>query len=210
MAIALNNSLGFITSTSISFTVGSGSNRLLVVGISSSNVNAATNVQWNGTPLTKATTATSNYGCSIWYLIAPVSGSFNVTFTAPSGATIYDGFVVDLTGADQTASVVNVATKSDSSPASSDTLNVTTTADNCFIVDVIHINNGATLTIGGSQTTLLNNAGDAVGCSYYTTVGIAGVYGMAWTYGSSQFGSHVAVAFAGQAAGNGNMLDFCQ
>lgn len=202
MAIVLNNTTTFDTSTSISHTTGSGSNRLLVLGVSSSNGNRVSNVQYAGVSLTQASPNPSNYGCTIWYLIAPATGANNLTFTAPSWAASYVGYIMDFTGAEQSSAVVDGAVVANLSPASSSTLNVTTANNNTFIVDVIRANNSVSLTKWGSQTQVFNTWGSpsCAGGSKWTTPWAAGVYGMAWTLGSSQFGSHVAVGFAWAAA----------
>lgn len=193
MAIALNNSIGIASVHSPAFTVGSGSNRLLVVGIANGGA-PVTAVDWNGTPLTKASLPTTNYACSIWYLIAPASGFFNINITTASST--FNGFAMDFTGAEQSTAVIDGNAESHPSPGSSDALNITTAHNNTFVVDCLFVNNSTTMTVDSSQTQLINSP-IAGACSYRTVPSSFGVSPMSWTFGSSQFAEHIAVGFAG-------------
>ena len=94
------------TSLSWSHTVGSGANRLLVVGVSIRNANnQVATVTYAGKALTKLQARDNDDGAvrvEQWYLIAPPSGTGTVTVSVPGGAKVVGG-AVSFTGADQVA-----------------------------------------------------------------------------------------------------------
>lgn len=71
--------------TTFSYTVGSGSNRFLIVGFSIREANAGTttSVTYNGVSLTLYKRVATNTGAQaeVWYLVAPPSGANNVVIT---------------------------------------------------------------------------------------------------------------------------------
>lgn len=112
MAIAFDASLnkenwGSVTSGSVSFTVGAGSNRIIIVQFDFDTGGGADHVltaSYNGVALTVKGTATSGGGRNgeVWYLVAPASGSNTFAFTAtvPDGANICTN-IVSYSGVDQ-------------------------------------------------------------------------------------------------------------
>src|SRR5690242_11384212 len=82
-----------------SHTVGTGANRLLIVGIAIKNSQTVTSVTYGGVALTQATALANTGRLEVWRLVAPASGTANivVTFAAGTGAAIG---AVSFTGVD--------------------------------------------------------------------------------------------------------------
>src|SRR5437899_1981184 len=93
------DSSGLVT---ISFTVGTGANRLLIVGGTVDNF-AITGVTYGGTALTQAVADTQKPTGSIWYLVNPPSGASVVVSSSPSKGAIIG--VISFTGVDQSTPI---------------------------------------------------------------------------------------------------------
>lgn len=186
--------------------VVSGSNRLLVVAVTTSDSIDAdrpiTGITYAGTPLTKATSTQNNagdFGAEIWYLVAPSTGTNNIIITATAGITRIVGGGVSLTGIDQTTPLDATGGAQGSSGESSAV--VTTVADNAWVVDANAQNTSGGATVGTDQTERWNNIGTVLdGAS--STEGPktpAGAVTMSWTFVSSQWAISAA-SFAPSAA----------
>lgn len=125
-----------------SHTVGSGSNRLLVVGIfalNSSAQPAVSGVTYNGVAMTKVRgdqrLNTVGMETSIWFLHDPPSGAHNVVASITNyGATV--GMSSSYAGAQQssTADAVNGQT---GTSAGTKTFTLTTVANNAWVFEII-------------------------------------------------------------------------
>jgi hypothetical protein len=75
--------LGEGTSLSFSHTVNEGDKRLLIVTFSTQNDCTISTVNWNGTSLTNLVRiqGSTNIANSVWYLINPEVGTYNISFT---------------------------------------------------------------------------------------------------------------------------------
>jgi uncharacterized repeat protein (TIGR01451 family) len=149
---ATSSAAGTGTSITWSHTVGTGLNRLLIVGVSVREGNVVPNaVTYGGAPLTiigALATGKGNAGVSLWGLASPTSGTAGIIVTLGSAQEIAAGSV-SLDGVDQTtpwgafASVNGKATNA-SLPLAS--------APGEVIVDVLAVRNGGTsVTPGGGQ-----------------------------------------------------------
>jgi len=98
---------GTSTTSSWSHTVGSGSNRVLVVGISDRTNSMATSVTYGAQALTRrVTTSTFSGAVELWTLTAPASGTATITVTNSSSTQMVAGSV-SFSGVDQTTTVRN-------------------------------------------------------------------------------------------------------
>ncbi len=186
----------------ISFTVGTGTNRLLILGGTVDN-NAITGVTYAGTALTQAVADTQKPFASIWYLVNPPSGTANVvvTSTALKGAVIG---VISFTGVDQTTPVPTTA-KNDNvggvtSPA---TVSITNANANAWVMDVAGSGNSAGLTNGASTTQRWSIAGSANSGASSTKGPLAAntVTNFSWTLGTADAWDDVAVEIKPAAGG---------
>jgi hypothetical protein len=140
------------TSTALSitnFTVGSGTNRLLVVGVNYYLNPGTTNVKYNGVNLTRAKVAnTGSFYAELWYMINPPSGTYTINQTQTTGTQVVMG-AWSYTGVDQVTGIGNITNATGG--ASNASVNITTTANNSVLVDV-ETDDAKNLTVGPGQT----------------------------------------------------------
>lgn len=136
-----------------SHTVGSGSNRILIVGVSikdgAANVNSVT---YGGTALVSIGSRTDgglNTKIAIWKLVAPASGLANIVVTLSAAKRIVAGSV-SFTGVDQTTP--NGAFASNVGTNGTPTVNVSS-ASGELVIDTFAVQGDASpATVGGGQT----------------------------------------------------------
>jgi hypothetical protein len=134
----------------------SGSNRILVVGVSIRNTQneTVTNVTYAGTPLTfvGARSNETSARVEIWQLVAPAVGTDNVVVTLSATAKIIGG-AISLTGVDQTTPIGASAFTAGSS--TNPTLTLTNVATSAWVIDALAFRStgtsGPTATPGGGQ-----------------------------------------------------------
>ena len=127
-----------------SHTVGSGSDRLLVVGVACAIDDdialTCTAVTFNGASMTlarKDEPTPDNDGTvetSIWILHNPASGAHNIVATVAGDSEMNSaGVSVSYTGCSQTSTADAVGGKTGTTASGSQTFSVTTVADNCWV-----------------------------------------------------------------------------
>jgi len=193
-----------VSNYSFNHTVSAGDNRILIVnvgarGASSTNI-AISGITYGGVALTKATSGFYNGGSDAanasaeqWYLVAPAvgTGSISITYTGTvshSAATSISAFNVNQT------SPLNVSGNGNGT-ASNPSVAVTTTVNNCFVVDSVYDKYGLDLTIGAGQTLIesqlgVNGGGDRYASSYERK-GVAGSVTMSWSGNNEDWASAV-------------------
>jgi len=173
MAIALDNS-GQGSSAAqaagvaftFSYTVNSNVNGILILAIQTGD-NAGSNhqqpsaVSYNGSAMTFISGASQAVGAnqcatSMWYLLAPSTGSNTVSITVPStgsgsGASRIIAYPASYTGAKQTGQPDSSSTNSAGS-GTSFTSTTTTVADNCWTLALFFSNQAASPTAGTGTT----------------------------------------------------------
>ena len=174
-----------LSSVTLSHTTGTGSNRLMLVGISQKN-KLVSSVTYGGTPLTLVgeSITSGNARMHIYRLINPPSGTANVVvnFSAvpDKGAVIG---VMTFTGVDQTTPLGTFV----SATAKNTTPSVTvTSAAGELVFDVVTIRNTSG-TVGAGQTQRWNvDSGDEIQVGAASTEPGAASVTMSWTAGGSQ------------------------
>lgn len=160
--MALDNSsyLGVVTATSqsASFTVGSGSNRYLLVGVTGTTAGAdvITGVTYNGSSLTKVGSSVQPTGgrwISLWYLLAPASGSNTLTVNA-SGSDWIETTVVSLQDIKQITPEAN--NSSTATGTTNGSVSITPVSNYSFIFAYIKSGGGQTV---GANTSLIKGSG---------------------------------------------------
>lgn len=132
-----------------------GANLLLVLGSSSGDY-AASGATYNSVAMTSARADSVVYGgsnlyTSVWYLIAPATGSNTVAVTLGGTTSLgAKGGVVSYTGAKQSGQPDAVNGASDPVGSTTPTVDVTTVADNCWVFDVVF--NGSPITACGNTS----------------------------------------------------------
>lgn len=151
-------------------TVGAGTNRLLVVGVSLRNSSAqtVTAATFNGvalTPLVQRSNGT-DARVEIWYLANPAVGTFPIQITYNNGNTRVVGGAVSLTGVQTANPFDGTATNiGNSTAAGAVTATVTTTVANAWVVDAVSSRTTLTMTAAPSRAERWNvttSGGDPV------------------------------------------------
>ena len=129
------------TSHTFSYTVGSGSNRVLFVGVGSYNAtggNKVSGVTYNGVAMTLVDTAEaqSNTFISLWRLDNPASGANNVVVTFSTSQTY--GWCV--AGSYEDAGTPDASAKQDRDTDTTTEVTVTTVTDNSILVGIMFDN----------------------------------------------------------------------
>ena len=208
------------SSRTLSHTIGSQSNRLLVVhlgliGNPSGGVVDVTGVTYNGVAMTLAANIGGNYNgwgtrSVIYYMLEanlPAAGAYNIVASFNKSAS--ESFIgaVSYYNVKQQAPT-NTATNADGDTSNPST-SITTTEDNSLIVESLnHHATGVNLSAANSQTERWDTAG-----SYQRQVGsdvirtTAGTASVGWTGGPLVRWTHAVAAFA-PIVGAANHLDF--
>lgn len=202
MAIAFDNSTQHTRTTSGSSTsfshTCSGSDRILFVFVNAVNPtgNTASSVTYDGVAMTKIDDefAQVNVNTSLWYLVAPATGSNTVTVNFATLGSYVDCAASSYTGAAQTSPID--ANSKNNTTGNSVSTTVTSTTDNCWVVTcgyhgaLTSLSAGGTsreITISGSQRGLIGDSNAAVTPAGGRTMTISG--------GSSQTSAIIAAAF---------------
>jgi uncharacterized repeat protein (TIGR01451 family) len=197
--ISTINSSGSVSSLSWFHGVGSGANRILLVGVSYRDGNiTTTSVTYGVTPLTRigVRTASSNQNrTELWYLLGPPSGS-NAVAVAVSPAKQMAAAAISFNGVNQTTPVNTFAsaaglssTPSVSAASASGELVVDTLTANGDAV-YMNVNSGQTQrwTLQTGTTSLNVRSGGS------TEPGANSSVNMSWTMGQSTYWSIAAVS----------------
>jgi hypothetical protein len=183
------------STTGISITIPhttSGSNRLMLVGVSFNNDNleTVTGITYNSVPLTLVGTATNSDDAriEIWRLIAPDTGTYDVVVTF-SADLLQEGFagVVTFTGVDQTTPLGTFAS------AAADGITATvdvSSATGELVFDTVATEYPSSISVGAGQTERWNIVlTSSIGAG--STEPGAGTVTMSWTLEAA--GDHWAI-----------------
>jgi hypothetical protein len=185
---AASSASGSGTSLTWNHTVAAGTQRALVVGVSSTSlgfVNPPSSITFGSQSLSQVIQdGLGDVRGSLWVLAAPAVGTDTITVTFPNSMIESVGGATSWTGVYQSQPLRN-ATSTDGNSASP-SLTVTS-ATNDVVVDVLTVNNGETPTVDGSQAERWNiSTGSEVAGAGSSEAGAASV-AMDWTLGASQF-----------------------
>ena len=212
MAIAFdgtaNANQDSVSSITFSHTVTSNTNGILIVGVAidSTANRSVSGITYNTIALTKVRSddePTTTLHSEVWYLLAPATGAHNVVVTFPG---TMDGAVcvsVSLTGVDQSTPVDAQAGSTSNVTVATDTVTVTTVADNSWVFDILCRNGAggitATMVAHTNRTERANIADNTDGfVGAASTLGPktpAGSTVMDWTNSSNRTYSMSAVSF---------------
>lgn len=159
-----------------------------------------TGVTYNSVAMSKAKAqlepdsggSSGSLSTEIWYLVNPPSGSKTVAITFTGTVNHSIAYVGSLSGVDQSNPVDATAGSGDAesgSPTSTITQNITTVANQAWIVDAIYHKIGTSLTKGSGQTLVAtesfpNGGGDTADASYKGPVS-TGSNSTSWTLSGS-------------------------
>lgn len=180
----------------------SGTNRILIVGVSIRNNNnqTVTGVTYAGLPLTTIgfRNNATNVRMELWRLVAPPIGTNFVAVNLSAAARVVGG-AVSLTGVDQT-DPIDAAFVSNIDNSNAPTVSITTVTNNAWVIDTVAVRGNITLTVGAGQTQRWNRS---VGGGANRVNGAGSTEGprtppgavtMSWTAGGTQRWAIGAVA----------------
>ena len=178
------------TITLANFAASTGSDNLLVVGVSANNNNVVS-ITFGGVPLTKAVSSFYNNDAEFWYLKNP-SGTANIVVTT-SGSTQAVIGAYSFTGVNQTNPVPTHVAKYNTS-LNSPKISITTKYPNDFVVDLPSIWGGVTLGSNTCTQEWNHNISNAItGASSSSLVSSPGTVTCSWTASSGDQWDDVAI-----------------
>ena len=184
----------------------SGSDRILIVGTKGSTTYAS-GVTYNGVAMTRITDVTSGvgeYNLSLWYLIAPASGTNSISATVSSGTVGWTA--VSYTDISQTGNP-DATNSGTAASGTSHTVSVTTLTDNSWVVGYFS-SAAATLAASTGITFVVAQANNvALGDSNGPKTP-AGSYSMTVTSGSGTFAGIVAALKPVGGGGGGTSYQY--
>ena len=174
-------------SYSWSHTIGPGSNRILVVGVSMLSVagSSVSGITFGGVALTKIRSDASVSGAvrtELWYLTNPENGSGTIVVSLSASLDSASG-AQSFTGVDQKEPIeANNGASATNVGAADATVGVTSLSNNAWTVDIVGTDDTA-ISIGTEQTSRFNltgTLGSGAG-SHEGPTPIPGVITMSWT-----------------------------
>lgn len=151
-------SIAGVNSQTTSYTVGTGANRILVVGTwSTTTSNDVSGITYAGVAMTQVGTGIANSTdgyITMWYLLNPTSGANNIVVSLSDSAAHFNSFGASYSGAKQSGQPDASSTFQGS--VSSWSQSVTTVANDCEVIAIMRESAGVTL-IAGTNTTLVQN-----------------------------------------------------
>jgi len=197
-----------VTSETFSHTVGTGSNRILMVFVTSEDSTATdrdvTGVTYNAVAMTRCDTPRVEGNCESewWYLVSPDEGAHDVVITWTGTVTSGGGIAISYFGAKQTGQPDAVASQGASS---TDTIaqDIVTVADSSVVFTGINhnVDFGSEFTFSGSQVERADIDGTAhrfAAATLDTTT--AGTYNVGATSAASATSMAMSVASISPAA----------
>jgi len=161
--------------------VGAGSNQIIIVGVSPKGGTTVSDVWYDDLPLNRIRSEVhpdNNAESSLWYRIAPSTGSNTVSVDLSSAEEVAIG-AISLNNIDQADPIgaVNGDTGTDATP----TVDVVTTVANSWIIDDVNTQAGP-MTNGTGQTEQWDiNEGSTRGAGSTEETTTTGSYTMSWT-----------------------------
>jgi uncharacterized repeat protein (TIGR01451 family) len=218
------NSPAATNSVTFSHTSGSGTNSLLVIGVSmgvAANIGSitVTNVTYGGVTLSNlvahVNNGTAKARTEIWYLTNPPAGPANVVIRSSAPANLIAG-AITFTNANLQFPFGAVATAHSTSSGTSASLNVVSATNEIPFVSIDVDGNGSAFTLvnGAAQNALwnTNSAGETAGAAS-TKAGVASAsFSWTWTGGQEWAVAGVSVkpATTSVTAAGTNSLTFAQ
>jgi len=210
MAIALDSTstgqAAGASSLTISHTVGSGSNRALVVIVHTigGDLMSSGSVTYNGTSMGSPVLAAASANTYAYVLVAPASGTANIVITFNAGGTYANAVAASFTGVDQSTPVSTTASFTNGFATSPRSLSITIPANGAGI-DLIYAASGST-TFTPTESGQTQIGSTMVNTGIWSTTGsriVGSGSAMSWTFtGGTMEVQQGAVALSPASAGD--------
>jgi prepilin-type N-terminal cleavage/methylation domain-containing protein len=200
-------SCGNCTSLSFQHTVGSGSNRVLVVTVGverDSGQNVVSGVTYGGQPLAKIRGEIAEPGgaveghAELWYLLAPPSGNGTVVISTGGGSgadSQIHGGAISLEGVAQQAPEANAGNNNTGSNTIS--TSITTQTDGAWLVEAVACGNTGSFSVNSGQTEQYDiSYSSSTHAAGTKEVATAGATAEQWTHSGANRLAHAVSAFA--------------
>jgi prepilin-type N-terminal cleavage/methylation domain-containing protein len=205
----------YTTTETFSHTIGSGTNRVLVVGVTLEDCDdypSVTGITYNGQPLTHIDSGQviSGNGCGgraeLWYLLEadlPSAGPYNVVVSTSGTFDELAAGAISLANVAQQAPEASNSSSNDAQTTIS--TNITTLTDGAWLVDVVHSGNetGDFVPNGGQTERYQQVSGSSTGAGSSKEVSPAGSTSAGWTSAGANRLAHAVAAFAPATAATG-------
>jgi hypothetical protein len=197
----ISNGFSAGTTITISSAVVSGSDKVLYATVmlwqDVAGTGTVSGITWNTSEnFTKRAEKTVTGGAmraEIWELKNPTSTTANIVATISGNTDARKLGAILYTGADQTTPTE--ATQTSEGTSSPITLDITTLTDGADVIDCVSNFSTATLTVGASQTSFMNNSTGSTGAgASYESKATAGSVTMSWTKTGTDDWAQVAVS----------------
>lgn len=182
-----------------------GSDLVLVVNISIyDSADTVTAVTYNGVAMSsRGSVSNGQYTVYQYILVAPATGSNNVSVSVSESVFDFGGTSISLTDTDQSTPAGTTVTASGTSTTPSVT--ATSAADE-IVVDGLIIVHSGTLTVGADQTERRNTIAGSGFVKYAASTAAGSTPTMDWSNSSSQAWAIIATPFKPVAAASGQPL----
>ena len=196
------------TSFSWSHTVTTGSDRLLLVAVSTNNDVSTSAVTAGGVSMSSVGSRdqvheTVDYEISLWKLVAPGTGSITINVTMDGTPTNAAGASSEWLGADQSTPVDTISVAS-GNPGTSNSMASSTTAGEIAVQALM--TRAATPAAGSGDTEIVEaNDGNALYSTLYQEVATGGTTTIAPTFGNTTFAGVQCVINPSATSGNLNI-----
>lgn len=165
MAIAFQEAANLGTNNSgstwtVSYTVGAGANRILFVGASdlvqsSTDITGVTYAGVSMTKIAEGRAGTDRFS-TLWMLVNPATGANNIVFSRTTSGSYIEAVAASYSGVKQTSQPDGTSVNQDTTDPNDNT--ITSTADNCWHMMIVHRATAGTLTAGTGTTLRANNS----------------------------------------------------
>lgn len=195
------------STTYTGFVVGSGANRLIIIGTTqTSGGDVVTGITYAGIPLAQLGMAWhSGSRANLWYLLAPATGANNIVITATAG-TLFRVYAASYSGVSQTgfpdASVLDTTSNAAGGDPGIYTTNITTIADNAWIIEIASM--GGSWNGTGGNSTIITTVAEGMVCHRGpVTPGGSTTISTSTTYSGGNAIASISAAFAPDGASPG-------
>jgi hypothetical protein len=163
----------------------SGSNRALIVYVSSVDSNVPATVTYNGVSMTRIVISGGSEPTSLWFLANPASGSNTVSVSWSGTFKYVRAGAISYTGVKQSGNPTISASNFNNSSVTSLSQNITPTVANCWIVGALFKNGTSTPTPNSGLTKRNASSGDNNTLNIFDTNGTVATssfsFGGSWT-----------------------------